>query len=58
LVVYRKKPSDPSKAVTFEVELERLLAGLLVVAERVGRGRVLAAARLTLKALRASAVEA
>jgi hypothetical protein len=58
LVVDREQPPDPAEAVAFEVELERGLSGLLVVAERVGFGRVLAAARLALKALRAGAVEA
>jgi hypothetical protein len=58
LVVNREEASDPAEAVAFEVELEGRLSGLVVVTERVGARRVLAAARLALKALRAGAVEA
>lgn len=57
-MVDREQPPDAAEAVAFEVELERGLPRLLVVAERVRVGRVLAAARLALKALRAGAVEA
>jgi hypothetical protein len=46
-----------AEAVAFEVELERGLPRLIVVAERERRGRVLAAARPALKALAAAAVE-
>jgi hypothetical protein len=57
-MVDREEASDATKAVAFEVELERLLASLVVVAEWVRGGRVLATARLTLKALAARAVKA
>jgi IMP dehydrogenase/GMP reductase len=57
-VVDREAAADPAEAVAFEVELERGLSSLLVVAERVRLGRVLAAARPALKALRPRAVEA
>ena len=57
-MVDREEASDAAEAVAFEVELERRLPRLVVVAERVGPGRVLAAARLALKALTAGAVEA
>ena len=57
-MVDREQPPDAAEAVAFEVEPERGLPGLVVVAERVRLGSVLAAARLALKALRAGAVEA
>ena len=57
-MVDREQPPDAAQAVAFEVELEGGLSRPVVVAERVGRGRVLAAARLALKTLRAGAVEA
>jgi hypothetical protein len=57
-VVDRKQPPDATKAVTFEVELERLLTSLIVIAEWERLWRVLATAGLTLKALAAGAVKA
>ena len=50
--------ADAAQPVAFEVELERGLARLIVIAERERVGRVPAAARLTLKAPAARAVEA
>jgi hypothetical protein len=51
LMVDREQAPDTAKAVTFEVELERRLFHFVIIAERLGRGRVLAATPLALKAL-------
>lgn len=50
-MVDRKQAPDATKAVAFKVELERRLFCFVVIAERSGRGRVLAATLLALKAL-------
>ncbi len=58
LMIDRKQPPDAPKAIAFQIEFERHRAGLGVIAERMWRGRVLAATELTLKALATRAVEA
>lgn len=58
LMIDRKQPPAAPKAVTFHVEFERHLFGLVVIAERMWRGRVRAATELTLQALATRAVEA
>ena len=58
LVINPEEAADAAEAVASEVELERGLPRLLVVAERVRARRVLASARLALEALAAGAVEA
>ena len=56
-MIYGKQSSDAPEAVAFEVEFERLLTNLVVVAERKWLRRVGAATSLALAALRAGAVE-
>lgn len=48
---------DSAKAVTFEIEFECHLFGLLIIAERMRLRRVLTATILTLIALAAGAIE-
>jgi hypothetical protein len=57
-VVDRQEASDASEPVAFKIELEGLLASLVVVTERKWLRGVLGAACLTLQELAAGTVKA
>lgn len=57
-MIDREQAPDATKAIAFQIEFERHLFGLVVVAQRMWLRGILAAARLALKTLASRAVEA
>ncbi len=58
LMIDREQACDATKAVAFKVEFKCQLASGIIITERAWGGRVLATARLALKALTSGAVKA